>query len=422
MEILQRLRADRSGMRNVRVSDDALRYVIDVAARYLRNRHFPAKAVDLFEQCVAYAVAQGRHEVTASDADVVVRRQIGMPILPEERLKDLTARLTSAAAATAVFTEADVEILVGRLQVSLEGFDLRPERPNAAILLTGRAATQGVTLAHEMAEGLFGDLRRVIVIDFARFTEAHHINMLLGSPPGYIGYSERLPLHSLAQMPWCVLLCQNVDQCHASFRTTLARALETGVFTEASGKDLYVSDAVVLLTASSVTLDEDGQVIGSRRIGLRGGLGGGRSGQDYVSVAVAVRAAAEQVLGADLADHCDLVCPGVIEELDAGTVAARRRLEQGILAPLARRYQNEGVVLEWEPDALDWLVAREPTQISARDQERLADLYIIPLLKPYRNPTAAPGEVRTITLRCNDAGTLFVAPGTHSVEGNNGTS
>jgi ATP-dependent Clp protease ATP-binding subunit ClpC len=407
LEILQRLRSDIAGARGVRVSDDALRYLIDVAARYLRNRHFPAKAVDLFEQCVAYAVAQGRHEVATSDADVVVRRQIGMPILPEERLKDLTDRLTTSAAATAVFTESDVEILTGRLQVSLEGFDLRPERPNAAILLTGRAAPHAPALAHEIAEGLFNDARRVITIDFARFTEAHHINMLLGSPPGYIGYSERLPLHSLAQMPWCVLLCQNVDQCHPTFRTTLARALETGTFTDAAGKDLYISDAVLLLTAPGVTLDDEGMPVGARRIGLRAGAFGGR-GQEDISAAVALRHAAELALGPDLADHCDLVCSGVNAEADADTSAARRRVEQGILSPLARRYAREGLTLAWDTTALDWLAAHEPSQTSPRDQERLADLYIIPLLKPFRNPTAAPDETRAVLLRCDDAGALMV--------------
>lgn len=409
MEILQRLRTDIAGARGVRVSDDALRYLIDVAARYLRNRHFPAKAVDLFEQCVAYAVAQGRHEVATSDADVVVRRQIGMPILPEERLKDLTDRLKTSAAATAVFAESDVEILAGRLQVSLEGFDLRPERPNATVLLTGRAATHAPALAHEIAEGLFNDARRVITIDFSRFTEAHHINMLLGSPPGYIGYSERLPIHSLAQMPWCVLLCQNVDQCHPTFRTTLARALETGTFTDAAGKDLYVSDAVILLTASDVTLDEDGMPTGGRRIGLRGGNGNGGRGTDYVSASVAIRHAAEQALGPDLADHCDLVCPGIADDSDADTTAARRRMEQGILSPLARRYAREGLTVTWDTTALDWLAAREPSQTSPRDHERLADLYVIPLLKPFRNPTAAPGEARGVMLHCNDSGNLTAA-------------
>ena len=241
----------------------------DALAGFVREIHVQVDDARLLQaglsvDDVARTIAQARtavggHVVTKANAEFVVEvvnpeQDAGHDRFGLKSLEDLlipalgkaacklgdVARVTLGASARRGMLEKDGNEVVGGV-VHLR-FGHNPLEVTRAVK----------SRLQEIAEGLFGDARRIITIDFARFTEAHHINMLLGSPPGYIGYSERLPLHSLAQMPWCVLLCQNVDQCHPTFRTTLARALETGTFTDAAGKDLYVSDAVVLMTAPSV--------------------------------------------------------------------------------------------------------------------------------------------------------------------------
>lgn len=398
LQILRELRRVSAEARGVSVSEEALRYLVELAGRYLRNRHFPAKGVDLFEQCIAHAIAHGKTVVDSDDADTVVRRLVGMPALPQERLQGLRERLVSAPGAAEVLSLSDAEALVNRLQVSLEGFDLRPERANVTLLLAGRAAAQGASLAREISDGLFGAPDRVITIDFGRFTETHHVSMLLGSPPGYIGYSERLPIHGLEQTPWCVLLCENVDQCHPSLRTVLARALEVGEFTDASGKNLYVSDAVVILTAR--TLEDGGPAGGSnyRRSGFLEIYRRTRAESGTPVTINTLRAEAERVLGADLADHCDLICTTAAD----GNAEARRRIEQSLLRPIAARYAQDGMVLTWEPAVVDYLISLEPGQTSPRDQERILDRHIAPLLLPFRREPGRGSAPRHLILQLDN--------------------
>lgn len=409
LDILKQLREVSATARGVNVSDAALRYLIDLGARFLRNRHFPAKAVDLFEQCVAFAISRGQTEMGATDADTVVRRLVGMPTMAQERIQALRRQLSDSPAAAAVLGEEDREALLNRLQVSLEGFDLRPERPNATILLVGKAASFGAALAREMAEGLFGTPDRTISINFGRFTETHHLSMLLGSPPGYVGYSERLPLHELEQTPWCVVLCENVDDCHPVFREVLSQALETGEFTDATGKHLYLSDAVVIATARSV--GESGTTgAAHRRSGFLEIARRRNTDEEENGAAdtLSLRTDAERILGAEFADHCDFISAGADEENAIGGVEARRRVEQSLLRPIASRYALEGLVLSWDPAVVDFLVNREPGQTSPRDRERILDRHIAPLLLPFRSQPGAAGVPRQLLLSLND-GVLVVA-------------
>ena len=53
-------------------------------------------------------------------------------------------------------------------------------------------------------------------------------------------------------MPWSVLLCKNVDGCHPEIANVLVQALTDGVLTERSGHRIYLSDAVVVLTAHAL--------------------------------------------------------------------------------------------------------------------------------------------------------------------------
>ncbi|HEX6208437.1 MAG TPA: AAA family ATPase, partial [Actinomycetota bacterium] len=234
-------------MRGVEVADDVLHWLLDFGEDFLRNRAFPDKAVDLLEQCVATAVMNGESKVDVPAARAVAEDMVRVPADLQARVSEVGRRLTEAA----LLKDQGVDELVARLSVTMRGLDLKPTRPNAVILLADQAAETSEELAETMAETLLGDSKRVVELDFGQFDRAEDVNTLLGAPPAYIGFGEHLPLHDLARMPWSVLVCKNVDGCHPQVREVLAQALSDGFLTERSGKRVYLSDAVVVLTAPS---------------------------------------------------------------------------------------------------------------------------------------------------------------------------
>jgi ATP-dependent Clp protease ATP-binding subunit ClpC len=357
--VLRALRDDLSRLRGVTVDDGVVRWLVDFAGQYLRNRFFPDKAVDLLEQCVAHAVALGKRAVEDADARAVAERMIGMPVEIGGRLEALGARV----AGQALLDEQDLQMLINRLQVTMRGMDIRPARPNAVILLAGDAAANSETIAQALAGALFGAPEREVMIDLSRFVHPADVTMLIGAPPGYVGYSDALPLHRLTQMPWCVLRLEHIDLCHAQVRAVLTQGLASGFITDARGKHLYLSDAIVLLTAGLPVESE-------RPIGF---LRGTESSEPRATVnAVAV-------LGDELAAQVDLTCATVLR-----SEATRRRwIEEHLLGDLAARYRRQGLELHWDESFINWLVEPKRASASQRDWERLMDETISPLLVPH---------------------------------------
>ena len=357
LTVLLSLRETLALARGITVSEAVLQRLISLAQRFLRNRHFPDKAVDLLEQCVAHAIAEGKSEVEPDDAEAVVERLVGMPLSLGSRLGDLRRDLEAGG----LLAPAEVAALLGHLQVALSDLDVRPARPNAVALLLGYAAEGGVALADTLALTLYGGADRVIVIDFSRFSDPHDISMLIGSPPGYVGYSQSLPIHKLAQMPWCVLLCENVHACHPFVREVLQQALASGLITDAGGRKLYLSDAVVLLTARIESASH-------RSMGF----------QHAENEASEAQSAAVQELGPSFVNECDVVCAAA----EPGP-EGQRRAQQALLSGLSKRYGQRGMILTWDETLPDWLIKNSGTHASARDWERLVDERISPLLIPY---------------------------------------
>lgn len=53
-----------------------------------------------------------------------------------------------------------------------------------------------------MALSILGSEERVINIDLSSYTHQSDITMIIGSPPGYMGYNDYLPIYRVAQTPW----------------------------------------------------------------------------------------------------------------------------------------------------------------------------------------------------------------------------
>jgi len=359
LAVLRAVRDRLDGCRQVQVPEAILQWLITFAAQYLRNRHFPDKAIDLLEQCVAYAVANGNSEVTTADARAVAERMIGMPCALDSRLESLQTRLD----AQRLLCPADRGTLLSRLAVTMRGLDLRAERPNAVLLLTEDAASLAETLARALAETLFGAAERIVVLDFALLAHPDDVTLLLGARPGYVGYERTLPLHDVAQKPWCVLRCDNLHACHPYFLDLLTAALSSGYVTDSSGKRIYLSDTVVLLSAENC---------GSATHAL------GFTTADCRQDTVVQDEEIATTLGHDLLRAIDIICrQGQMAE---GNL--RHWITQTLLAPLAAKYRPYGLQLTFDASIIAWLEEQQTAMTHEQDWERLIDEQISPVLVP----------------------------------------
>jgi ATP-dependent Clp protease ATP-binding subunit ClpC len=377
LSVLGKLRDEFKALRGIEIADDTLCWLVEFSQQFLRNRYFPDKAVDLLEQCVAYAITQGKTKLEQDDAEKVAERIVGMPIGLGDRLSVLKEHLSDRA----LLTEKDISALLNRLEVTLRGLDVRPSRPNAVVLLTADAAHNSQALSETIAESLFGGPERVVTIDFSRFTERHDVTLLLGAPPGYVGYSDSLPVHRIAQMPWCVVHCENVDSCHPAILEIFVQALSDGFLTESRGKRVYLSDSIVLMTAGI-------DVKTNKKLGFR-------EQEDVPQIDVTE--IVEKALGPAFVSQCDIVCTEVL----SSKAAEWRWLQQRLLADLAARYGKQGLNIQFDDSLVEWLLSKRTDDDNQRHWEKLVEKHVIPLLIKCI-PAAGGSAGKSYAVKCDE--------------------
>jgi ATP-dependent Clp protease ATP-binding subunit ClpC len=364
----------------IHVSDAALIWLVDFAGQFMRNRYFPDKGVDLLEQCVAYAVSQGKIQLEPADVQAVAQRMVGMPLDVTTRLSRLQARLGELG----LLSPEEIESLLTRLGVTLRSADLRPFRPNAVVWLAGAAARAADRLAAAIAECLFGTARRVVRVDLSTFFDEHLISNLTGAPPGYIGYSEATPLHQLAQIPWCVVHFESIDECHPAIRQVIAQAMAIGRLVDGRGQPLYFSDTVVLLTASAEH-EIKRNPLGFRRADELEPSSGA------AGLADGLHALAEDILQPALARQVDVVLTG------AGTdqSLAPAWLRQHLLTDLVSHYRKQGILVSWDDSLVAWLSCHPDYYRSQLVWEEWVDGSLTPVILQHlpAGPTAQPVQV-----------------------------
>lgn len=355
--ILTSLRNELSQSSHVQLDDAVLRWLVDFAQHYLRNRRFPDKGIDLLEQTMAYAVTQGKASVDLADARAVAERLVGMPPDADAGLAQLRQRLPARTR----LDENSSNRLLNRLEVTTRGLDLRPARPNAVILMAGDAVHAAADLATVVAESLFGSIERVLLLDFSRFVHPADVTMLIGAPPGYVGYADSVVLDRLAQTPWCVVLCEQIEACHPTVRDVWTQALNDGFLTNSQGKRSYLSDTVIILTVANPLPSA------ASRLGFQTATPSA-AGMDTRTL--------ETMLDHRLLEQVDVI----VTQLQQQLATERSWLQHNLLADMTARYSRLGLELQWDDTLLDWLMTHHRAMGNQRDWERLLDEQVAPAL------------------------------------------
>jgi ATP-dependent Clp protease ATP-binding subunit ClpC len=307
-------------------------------------------------------VSHERSSVSPDDAEAVITRLVGLPAPPETALADLSQQLSTILH----LADGQSSAIARRLSTTARGLDVRSWRPNLVVALTGPAAAQVDALARVFARTLYGSEDRIVVLDLSPIKSPESLSMLVGSPPGYIGFGMALPIHDLARTPWTVVVVRGLDACDASASQVIARALADGYLTDASGDRFFLSDAVVLMPASTEEKPHG-------RVPL--GFGASEGEKD----STADRRMLESLFGRS-ASHVDVH----VRELSLDPAADSNAWLSGTLLPgIAERYRRRGVDVTWTPAVVQRL-CELTSDLDRHEAEHVAEDWVA---------EAAPGDV-----------------------------
>lgn len=126
-----------------------------------------------------------------------------------------------------------------------------PNKPVGSFLLVGASGTGKTYTAKCIAEFIYGSKDKLIQLDMSEFSEKISSSRLIGASPGYVGYEEGGELtEKVRRNPYSVVLFDEVEKAHPEVLNILLQILEEGFVTDNSGRKINFSNCTIILTGN----------------------------------------------------------------------------------------------------------------------------------------------------------------------------
>lgn len=312
LQILRNIAPRYEAHHKVRYTEEALEACVTLTNRYITDRFFPDKAIDVLDEAGSRMHLQTAREPdslremeTALEAACGERREAVRQLVYEKaasaRLRELALRskldesraewrrsleehpaeigaaeiaqvITSATgipiervtsgelgrlrglkeylAGRVIGQEAAVEKVARSIQRSRAG--LKDEnRPIGVFLFVGPTGVGKTLLAKELSKWLFDERRGLIRIDMSEYGEKHNVSRLIGSPPGYVGYGEGGQLtEAVRRQPYAVVLFDEIEKAHPEVFNAMLQIFDDGHLTDGSGREIDFRNTVIIMTSN----------------------------------------------------------------------------------------------------------------------------------------------------------------------------
>lgn len=243
----------------------------ELAASYRDKGLSLEKKLDLMHKKWQSGDCTERIPVTESDVADVVSKMSGVPVQRMAEEEGVRLKNMSVVLKKSVIAQDDaIEKMVKAIQRNRIG--LRdPNHPIGAFMFLGPTGVGKTYLAKKLAEELFGSKDALIRVDMSEYSESFNTSRLLGAPPGYVGYDEGGQLtERVRRKPYSIVLLDEIEKAHDKVYNMLLQVLDEGRLTDGNGRLIDFRNTVIIMTSNSGTrqLKEFGSGIGFNAGGL----------------------------------------------------------------------------------------------------------------------------------------------------------
>jgi type VI secretion system protein VasG len=129
-----------------------------------------------------------------------------------------------------------------------------PRRPIGVFLLVGTSGVGKTETALSLAQLLYGGEQNVTTINMSEFKEEHKVSLLMGSPPGYVGYGEGGVLtEAVRRRPYSVVLLDEMEKAHSGVQDVFFSVFDKGNMKDGEGRDIDFKNTVIIMTSNAGT-------------------------------------------------------------------------------------------------------------------------------------------------------------------------
>ena len=311
LQILEGVKERYEAFHKVKYSDTAIRSAVYQSNRYITDRFFPDKAIDILDEAGAKVklrrvadtqnlrrleseirsiVKEMKKAISDKDFEKAVflrereielkeeverfkqERETTGEEMMEVTKKDVEEIISSWTDIPVTSIEADEAAKLINMEESLMrrivGQDkairaisrairrsrlgvASPNRPMGSFIFLGSSGVGKTEVARRLAEFLFGSQKRLVRFDMSEYMEKHSVSKLIGSPPGYVGHEEGGQLtERVRRNPYSVVLLDEIEKAHPDIANILLQILEDGILTDSLGNQVDFRNTLIIMTSN----------------------------------------------------------------------------------------------------------------------------------------------------------------------------
>ena len=225
---------------------------VELCDRYIKNKLFPDKALDVIDAAGAVTKIAQQTDVTMETILKQVSKiaKIKTDVIDVQDTKGFKNLDTDIKSKVFGQDEA-VDKLVESILVSKAGLR-EPNKPIGSFLFVGPTGVGKTETAKQLADSM--DVK-LIRFDMSEYMERHSVSKLIGAPPGYVGHAEGemgqgMMLSEVDKNPNCILLLDEVEKAAPEVLQVLLQVMDDGRLTGATGKTVDFSNVILLMTSN----------------------------------------------------------------------------------------------------------------------------------------------------------------------------
>lgn len=254
IRIVEGLRPSYEKFHGVKYAAGVVEFAVRSAAKHIRDRFLPDKAIDLIDEAGAY---RETHPLTTQKRQTVDRRLVTDILarvckIDAEALKEQSndaLRTLEGDIKKEIFGQDEaVARVVEAVQMSKAGL-ADDTKPMASLLFVGPTGVGKTEVARVLSERMGMKLVR---FDMSEYAEKHAVAKLIGSPAGYVGYEDGgLLTAAVRKMPNCVLLFDEIEKAHPDIFNIFLQMMDYAALTDNHGERADFRNAVIIMTSNA---------------------------------------------------------------------------------------------------------------------------------------------------------------------------
>lgn len=435
LEILHNIKEKYEEHHNVSYTDEALKACVKLADRYMHDRSFPDKAIDVMDEAGAhihinsatvpdelieaekklnatiakkqaavasqnfemaatlrdYQTKQERdiemmrkqwehgdpnHRVTLDETEIakVVSNMTGIPVQQMAENENIRLRnMGKVLKEKVIAQDAAIDKVVKSIQRNRMGLK-DPNHPIGVFMFLGPTGVGKTYLAKKLAEEMFGSADALFRIDMSEYAEGFNTSRLIGSPPGYVGYDEGGQLtEKVRRKPYSIVLLDEIEKANTQVFNLLLQVMDEGRLTDGNGRLIDFRNTIIIMTSNAGTrqLKEFGRGVGFNAGGI-GSNGMPIDEKDKEYARSVIQKHLSKQFAPEFLNRLDEII--TFDQLDLSAITSIVDLE---LKSLVKRVENLGYHFQMTDKAKEFVASKGyDVQFGARPLKRAIQNYV----------------------------------------------